>query len=210
MPRGEVRDCEAQAENPMKGFVRGMAQYMLQVSIEEEVTEFLGRGRYSRGARLRAELRNGYESKGIQSEVGLMEVEVPQLRRTKERYRSKAVERLGRRTEDLDHPTPRLTRGRDQRGACVLCKRRDGTEPSGSAGCWTSGLPIQPEATSLRLGLRLRPSFRCLRYCLGAVGNEWKVIQNIILPHVGREDSRRVQRRLLPGFGTNEGPWAGC
>ena len=53
MLRGEVRDCEAQAENPMKGFVRGMAQYMLQVSIEEEVTEFLGRGRYSRGARLR-------------------------------------------------------------------------------------------------------------------------------------------------------------
>ena len=33
MLRGEVREGEPRLENPMKGFVRGMAQYMLQVSV---------------------------------------------------------------------------------------------------------------------------------------------------------------------------------
>jgi transposase-like protein len=100
------------SESPLKGFVRGVAQYMLQVTIEEEATEFLGRGRYQRGARSRAGLRNGYEPKGVQSEVGLLELQVPQLRATEENFRSPAVEKLGRRTEELEE----LVRGMYVRG----------------------------------------------------------------------------------------------
>jgi transposase-like protein len=85
---------------------------MLQVSIEAEATEFLGRGRYSRGARLRAGLRNGYEPKGIQTETGLLALQVPQLRSTEEPFRSVVVERLGRRTEGLEE----LVRGMYIRG----------------------------------------------------------------------------------------------
>ena len=39
----------APPQTPMRGFVRSLAHYMLQVSIEEEASEFLGRGHYRRG-----------------------------------------------------------------------------------------------------------------------------------------------------------------
>jgi len=59
--RGEVVQEGAPAETPMRGFVRSLAQYILQVSIEEEATAFLGREHYRRGGRLRMGWRNGYE-----------------------------------------------------------------------------------------------------------------------------------------------------
>lgn len=92
----------AAVETPMRGFVRTLAQYILQVSIEQEASEFLGRGHYRRGQRLRAGWRNGYEPKGVQSESGLLELAVPQLRATEERFRPKLVERLGNRSMDLE------------------------------------------------------------------------------------------------------------
>ncbi len=72
---------------PMEGFVRATARYMLQVAIEAEATAFLGRGHYRRGDRMRLGWRNGYESKGLQTEAGLLELAVPQLRATEERFR---------------------------------------------------------------------------------------------------------------------------
>jgi transposase-like protein len=108
---GELNDATVEP-NPMTGFVRGVARYMLQVSIEAEATEFLGRGRYRRGERLRAGLRNGYEPKRIQTEAGLMEMQVPQLRATEEPFRSAVVQRLGNRTEGLEE----LVRGMYVRG----------------------------------------------------------------------------------------------
>lgn len=97
---------------PMQGFVRSLARYILQVSIEEEASEFLGRGHYRRGERLRAGWRNGYEPKGVQTESGLLELAVPQLRATEERFRPKLAERLGRRSVDLEA----LVRGMYVRG----------------------------------------------------------------------------------------------
>ena len=103
---------EAPAETPMRGFVRSLARYILQVSIEEEATTFLGREHYRRGGRLRVGWRNGYEPKGVQSEAGLLELAVPQLRATEERFRPKLVERLGNRSVDLEG----LVRGMYVRG----------------------------------------------------------------------------------------------
>ena len=77
--RGDAVDGIA-GETPMRGFMRSLAQYILQVSIEDEATEFLGREHYRRGGRLRIGWRNGYEPKGVQSEAGLMKLAVPQLR----------------------------------------------------------------------------------------------------------------------------------
>jgi transposase-like protein len=85
---------------------------MLQVSIEEEASEFLGRGHYRRGQRLRVGWRNGYEPKGVQTESGLLELAVPQLRATEERFCPKLVERLGNRSVDLEG----LVRGMYVRG----------------------------------------------------------------------------------------------
>src|SRR5690242_7181912 len=109
--RGEVVQG-APAETPMRGFVRSLAQYILQVSIEEEATTFLGREHYGRGGRLRTGWRNGYEPKGVQSEAGLMQLAVPQLRATEERFRPELVERLGSRSVDLEG----LVRGMYVRG----------------------------------------------------------------------------------------------
>jgi putative transposase len=97
---------------PMAGFVRQLARYILQVSIEAEATAFLGRGHYRRGDRERVGWRNGYEPKRLPTEAGVLDLAIPQLRGTDERFRPTAVERLGTRTPDLEA----LVRGMYVRG----------------------------------------------------------------------------------------------
>jgi transposase-like protein len=75
---------------------------MLQVAIEAEATTFLGRGHYRRGERARAGWRNGYEPKRMQTEGGLLELVVPQLRGTDEVFRPHVADRLVSRTPDLE------------------------------------------------------------------------------------------------------------
>lgn len=102
----------ASAEEPMVGFVGRLARYMLQVAIEAEATAFLGRDHYRRGARQRVGWRNGYEAKQVQSEAGLLELAVPQLRGTEEPFQPKVTDRLPTRTTDLES----LVRGMYVRG----------------------------------------------------------------------------------------------
>lgn len=97
---------------PMVGFVGRLARYMLQVAIEAEATAFLGRGHYRRGERERVGWRNGYEPKHVQSEAGLLELAMPQLRGTEEAFRPVAADRLPPRTADLES----LVRGMYVRG----------------------------------------------------------------------------------------------
>lgn len=107
-PGGDGQD----GTDPMKGFVRQLARYILQVHIEAEATEFLGRGHYRRGARRRPGWRNGYEPKGLQTEAGLLRLEVPQLRAVETPFRPALLERMGSRTPDLNA----LVTGRYVRG----------------------------------------------------------------------------------------------
>ncbi len=113
---GVLRGTMVGPGDPMKGFIRSLARYILQVHIEEEATEFLGRGRYQRGQRLRTGLRNGYEGTGIQTEAGLIDLQVPQLRGTEEAFRSGLLTRVGKRSEDLED----LVRGMYVRGLSTL------------------------------------------------------------------------------------------
>jgi putative transposase len=108
---GLLRGGEA-GVHPMTGFVRGLARYILQVHIEAEATEFLGRGHYRRGERARGGWRNGYEGKSIQTEAGLLRLEVPQLRATDEPFHSPLMKRLGNRSADLEE----MVRGMYVRG----------------------------------------------------------------------------------------------
>ncbi len=108
--RGEVTGDAG--PTPMEGFVRATARYMLQVAIEAEATAFLGRRHYRRGERMRVGWRNGYEPKRLQTEAELLELAVPQLRATEERFRPRLVERLGTRSSDLEG----LVRGMYVRG----------------------------------------------------------------------------------------------
>lgn len=97
---------------PMVGFVGRLARYMLQVAIEAEATAFLGREHYRRGDRQRVGWRNGYESKHVQSEAGVLELAVPQLRGTDDTFRPTVADRLRTRTADLEG----LVRGMYVRG----------------------------------------------------------------------------------------------
>src|SRR5712692_1102196 len=84
--RGDTTAAPPSDDVPMAGFVRQLARYILQVSIEAEATAFLGRGHYRRGERARVGWRNGYEPKSVQSEAGLLELAVPQVRATAEPF----------------------------------------------------------------------------------------------------------------------------
>jgi putative transposase len=99
-------------EPPMVGFVGRLARYMLQVAIEAEATAFLGREHYRRGARQRVGWRNGYEPKHVQTEAGLLELAMPQLRGTEEPFQPQVADRLQTRTADLES----LVRGMYVRG----------------------------------------------------------------------------------------------
>jgi putative transposase len=109
--QGQGTDQEVEGV-PMDGFIRGTARYMLQMAIEAEATAFLGRGHYRRGDRTRIGWRNGYESKAVQTEAGLLKFAVPQLRGTEEPFRPQLPERLASRTPDLEA----LVRGMYVRG----------------------------------------------------------------------------------------------
>jgi len=109
---GATESTTPTEEPPMVGFVGRLARYMLQVAIEAEATAFLGREHYRRGERQRVGWRNGYEPKHVQSEAGMLELAMPQLRGTDETFRPAIADRLRTRTADLEG----LVRGMYVRG----------------------------------------------------------------------------------------------
>jgi transposase-like protein len=124
----------AESETPMQGFVQQLARYMLQVGIEAEATAFLGRDHYRRGDRVRAGWRNGYEGKAIQSEAGALDLSVPQLRGTDERFAPVLPARVGARTRELEALVRGMyVRGLSTRDVSALYQETVGTALSKSA-----------------------------------------------------------------------------
>lgn len=80
--------------HPLDTFAILSARYMLQVALEKEVEEFLGRAHYQRGNGLCRGYRNGYESKKLKNTSGIFEVFTPQLRNTTQEFHSSLLERL--------------------------------------------------------------------------------------------------------------------
>jgi putative transposase len=74
---------------PLDNFVRLGARYMLQVAVEQEVEDYLGRGHYRRGSRKLKGWYNGYEPGKVKTANGILEIELPQLRATGEPYHSR-------------------------------------------------------------------------------------------------------------------------
>jgi putative transposase len=86
----------------LKELILKGAQLMLQKAVEEEVQEFLGRGHYERAGEDFRGYRNGYESKKVRTGEGVIEVQMPQVRNAKERFRSDFIAAYLKRTEALD------------------------------------------------------------------------------------------------------------
>lgn len=80
--------------HPLDTFITLSARFILQVALEKEVEEFLGRAHYQRGNRLRQGYRNGYEPKKLKNTSGILEVFAPQLRSTDQEFHSSLLERL--------------------------------------------------------------------------------------------------------------------
>jgi len=94
----------------LKELVREGARLMLQTAVEEELDEFLGRGHYERQdpeQEFRG-YRNGYERKKIKTAEGSIEIQMPQIRDSKEGFRSRWIAAYLKRTETLDEMTRAL------------------------------------------------------------------------------------------------------
>ncbi len=72
---------------PMEGFVRATARYMLQVAIEAEATAFLAGGTTAEGIACAWAGATAVSLKACRRRQGLLELAVPRLRATEERFR---------------------------------------------------------------------------------------------------------------------------
>jgi putative transposase len=88
----EVLSGWEETGHPLDTFVKLGARYMLQVALEQEVEEFLGRGHYRRGSRKQEGWRNGYEPGKVKTVDGLLEVALPQLRATEGSFHSRLAQ----------------------------------------------------------------------------------------------------------------------
>ncbi|MBM3120460.1 MAG: IS256 family transposase [Chloroflexi bacterium] len=75
--------------HPLDVFVKLGARYMLQVALEQEVEDFLGRAHYQRGQRRCQGWRNGYESGKVTIAEGFLEIALPRVRETEEPFHSR-------------------------------------------------------------------------------------------------------------------------
>ena len=69
-------------EDPVEEIARAGARLILQVALEDEVSEFLGRERYQRDGEPVSH-RNGYEDRKVVTTSGPVEVERPRIREAK-------------------------------------------------------------------------------------------------------------------------------
>jgi putative transposase len=104
----EFMTSALEGNHPISCLVRQGARLMLQKALEEEVTEFLGRGHYKR--RQDSGLtgyRNGYETVKLNLGEGQIELKQPQIRETQERFQSEILNGT-RRSDVLERLIPRL------------------------------------------------------------------------------------------------------
>jgi len=83
-------------DHPLDALTRLGAQYCLQLGIEQEVTEFLGRAHYRHQPAVSRThgYRNGYEPTALKSPLGLLGLALPQPRQTPQPFHSSLLARL--------------------------------------------------------------------------------------------------------------------
>jgi transposase-like protein len=95
-------------EHPLDQFIRLGTRYVLQVAFEQEVTEWLGRAHYQRGARRRTGWRNGYEPKTLRTAIGTLPMAIPQVRGTEEPFPARVADAVGSRSKILERLAARM------------------------------------------------------------------------------------------------------
>jgi putative transposase len=94
----------------LTGVVKLGAQYLLQVAVESEVKELLGREYYQHAAPDQREngRRSGYEDRRVLTAEGAVPVKLPQVRDGKKPFHSKIVEAYVARTASLEDLVSRM------------------------------------------------------------------------------------------------------
>src|SRR3954453_16337019 len=80
----EVLAGVGEQDDPVEAVARLGARLILQQALEDEVTEFLGRGRYERADSGGVSYRNGYDPRTVKTPSGAMELERPRVRNAAE------------------------------------------------------------------------------------------------------------------------------
>ena len=95
----------------LEGFVRGEVQELIQAVLEEEVTELLGRRKSERRAGVDADrgYRNGYgKPRRLATSIGTVTVRRPRVRDLEERFESRVLPMVARRTKEVGALLPEL------------------------------------------------------------------------------------------------------
>jgi len=101
---GEVLSGDSGEQgNMLEELIERSVRMVMQRILEQEVTDYLGRGYFERNSESRRGHRNGYEGKSLKTAEGKMRLEVPQVRGSEETYRSEFL-------KNLDGLTPGLRR----------------------------------------------------------------------------------------------------
>ncbi len=98
----ELFASDVELAEVLEDVARLSVRLILQVVLEAEVTEWLGRPRYSHGERDREGQRNGYRPLTIKSTAGPIELPRPKLRGTDEAFASRLLGVGGTRTHALE------------------------------------------------------------------------------------------------------------
>lgn len=75
--------------------------YIVTMTLEEELTDWLGRAHYDRGARKREGYRNGYDDAHLKTENGKVQIKKPKVRDTEEMYTSRIWKVIKEGSEEL-------------------------------------------------------------------------------------------------------------
>lgn len=95
----------------LEGFAREQIQRWLQLLLEDEVTEFLGRAKWVRRGKVDAiqGYRNGHgKPRRLSMSGGTITVRRPRMRRLAERFKSRLLPMFKRRTREVGELLPQL------------------------------------------------------------------------------------------------------
>ncbi|HET6567377.1 MAG TPA: IS256 family transposase [Rhodothermales bacterium] len=92
----ELLGGAAQTDDLLRDLMLSASEHLLQKSLEEEASDFLGRDHYERAQGGRRGYRNGYQDKRLKTSQGTLHVRKPRTRDTEEPFESRILKRLSR------------------------------------------------------------------------------------------------------------------
>ena len=91
-----------QSEDLLSLLIKKSVAKIIQETLEQEISDYLGRDYYQRKSDAETGYRNGYEPKTFKTAEGKIKIDVPQLRNTDQTYRSSFLKRFGTNTSELE------------------------------------------------------------------------------------------------------------